>query len=290
MERQPIADRRGAVICPAGCAAGIVLGLGWLGVVMRWNDELRLSPVLWRRGALVLALALAGCASKPSAPPSEPSIVGLWQAQEIAGSAVPADVRITLSMYGDGRAVGRAGCNNYTTKYQRTGDTISFAPAISTKMACAPDLMTLEQGFLDTLSAANRVERRPDGTLALTADTGAQLLFRRQEAASLQDARTRGVDFRGIGQEPGWVVEVVDGGKITAVLDYGARTLELPTPAAETAEDGTVIYDASTDTDHLILRIKRKVCVDSMSGESHPSVVDLLVNEKPYLGCGDWLD
>ena len=98
---------------------------------MRWNDELRHSPAAWHFGAVALVLVLAGCASKPAAPPA-PSIVGLWQAQEIAGTAVPADVRITLSMYGDGRAVGRAGCNNYTTKYQRTGGSISFGPAIST--------------------------------------------------------------------------------------------------------------------------------------------------------------
>ncbi|HJT11265.1 MAG TPA: META domain-containing protein [Dongiaceae bacterium] len=252
---------------------------------MRQNDEWG----AWRRAALALVLVLAGCAGKPSAPP-EPSIVGLWQAQEIAGTAVPADARITLSLYGDGRAVGRAGCNNYTTKYQRTGGTISFAPAISTKMACAPEFMALEQSYLDTLMAATRVERRPDGTLALTADNGAQLLLRRQEAAGLQDARTRGIDFRAIGQEPGWVVEVTDGGQISALLDYGATSLMLPTPSAETAEDGTVIYDASTDTDHLTMRIKRKVCIDAMSGESHPSTVELLVNDKPYQGCGDWLD
>lgn len=263
---------------------------------MRWNDAFHHGAAghgtaVWRRGAVVLALALAaGCASKAPPTPAAPSIVGLWQAQEIAGAAVPADTRITLSLYGDGRAVGRAGCNNYTTKYQRTGETISFGPAISTKMACAPEVMTLEQSYLDTLAAATQVERRPDGTLALTAGSGAQLLFRRQEAAGLQDARSRGVDFRGVGQEPGWAVEVMDGGQITAVLDYGATSLLLPTPAPETAEDGTVVYDASTDTDHLILRIKRKICIDSMSGESHPSTVELLVNDKPYQGCGDWLD
>lgn len=261
-------------------------------MVMRWNDPFYHGTAVWRRGAVVLALALAaaGCASKQSAEPPAPSIVGLWQAQEIAGTAVPADVRITLAMYGDGRAVGRAGCNNYTTKYQRTGGSISFTPAISTRMACAPELMTLEQSYLDTLTAATRVERRPDGTLVLTADNAAQLLFRRQEAAGLQDARSRGIDFRGIGQEPGWLVELTDGGQISAVLDYGATTLTLPAPSSDTAEDGTVAYDASTDTDHLILRIKRKVCIDSMSGESHASTVELLVNDKPYQGCGDWLD
>lgn len=259
-------------------------------MVMRWNDPFYHGTAVWRRGVVVLALALAaGCASKQSAEPPA-SIVGLWQAQEIAGTAVPADVRITLSIYGDGRAVGRAGCNNYTTKYQRTGETIAFGPAISTKMACAPELMTLEQSYLETLTAATRVERRPDGALVLTADNAAQLLFRRQEAASLQDARSRGIDFRAIGQEPGWVVELTDGGQISAVLDYGATTLVMPAPSPATAEDGAVAYDASTDTDHLLLRIKRKVCIDSMSGESHSSTVELLVNDKPYQGCGDWLD
>ena len=263
---------------------------GVWGMVMRWNAMVGQGTAVWHRSAVVLALALAaGCASK--APPSAaPSIVGLWQAQEIAGAAVPADVRITLSLYGDGRAVGRAGCNNYTTKYQRTDGSISFSPAISTKMACAPELMTLEQSYLDGLTAATKVERRADGMLVLNSDNAAQLVFRREEAATLQDARARGVDFRAIGQEPGWMAEVVEGGQITAVLDYGVTSVLLPTPAAETAEDGTVVYDASTDTDHLILRIKRKVCIDSMSGESHNSAVELLVNDKPYQGCGDWLD
>ena len=240
-------------------------------------------------GGAVLALVLAGCASKQSSPP-QPSIVGLWAAQEVAGAPVPADARVTLSIYADGRAVGRAGCNNYTTKYKRDGNGITFAPVISTKMACAPELMTLEQSYLDTLMASTRAERRPDGMLAISTDSAAQILFRRQESAALQDARARGIDFRAVGQEPGWVVEVKDEENITAVLDYGGTSLLMPTPDSKTAEDGTVTYDASTDTDHLVLSIRGKTCVDPMSGESHPSTVELVVNAKPYRGCGDWLD
>ncbi len=202
---------------------------------------------------------------------------------------MPSDARVTLSIYGDGRAVGRAACNNYTTKYKRTGDSIAFGPTISTKMACAPELMSLEQSYLSTLDAATRVERRADGTLVLTTDGAEQILFRRQESSSLQDARARGVDFRALGQEPGWIVELKEGEQITAVLDYGATSLILPTPSADTAGDGTVTYNTSTDADRLQLTIKRKVCIDSMSGESHPSTVQLLVNEKSYQGCGDWL-
>ena len=86
------------------------------------------------------------------------------------------------------------------------------------------------------------------------------------------------------------MVELTDGGEISAVLDYGATTLVLPAPSPETAEDGTVAYDASTDTDHLILRIKRKICIYFHEWRIHSSTVELLVNDKPYQGCGDWLD
>ena len=84
-------------------------------------------------------------------------------------------------------------------------------------------------------------------------------------------------------------MELKEGGEITATLDYGAKSLTLPTPAAETAEDGTVAYDSSTDTDHLLLNIKRKICLDTMSGEAHSSTVELVANDKSYRGCGDWL-
>ena len=256
--------------------------------MMQLNLHVRHGSAAWSGGALVAALILAGCAT--TEPPPPPSIVGLWAAQEVAGTPVPSDAHVTLSIYGDGRAVGRAGCNNYTTRYQRDRDNITFEPTISTKMACAPELMSVEQSYLATLDAASRVERRPDGKLVLTTGDAKQIVFQRQEPASLQDARARGVDFRAVGQEPGWVVELKEGKQITAVLDYGATSLMLPTPSAETAADGTMTYDASTDTDHLLLTVKKKICLDSMSGESHQSTVQLLVNEKTYQGCGDWLD
>lgn len=258
---------------------------------MRWGVGLRHIPAALHRGAAALAVSLAGSlAGCASAPPPQPSIVGLWLAEEVAGAPVASDAHITLSLYGNGRAVGHAGCNNYTGGFKRAGDGISFGPLISTKMACAPEIMSLEQSYLATLAAATRAERRPDGMLALTTDSAAQILFRRDEPASLQDARARGVDFRANGQEPGWVVELKEGENITAVLDYGATSLLLPTPSGDSEADGTVTYDASTDTDHLVLSIKAKTCVDPMSGESHPTTVALTVNDKAYQGCGDWLN
>lgn len=245
----------------------------------------------WWPAVAALALVVAACASTDSAQQaSGPSIVGLWLAEQIAGQPVPGETRVTLSMYGDGRAVGRAGCNNFTTRYERADGSISFEPVAATKMACAADVMRLEQSYLETLAGATRVEWRPNGKLVLTSDQSAQIVFRRQESVVLQNARARGIDFRAAGQEPGWVVELREGGQITANLDYGATTLTLPTPDAETANDGTVRYDASTDTDHLVLSLKRKICSDPMSGDTHAYAVQLMVNEKTYQGCGDRLD
>lgn len=243
-----------------------------------------------QRCALLAFLILAGCAGGRTAAGPEPSIHGLWAVQEVAGVAVPSESHLTLSLYGDGRAVGRAGCNNYTTKYKRDGTSISFASPIVTKKACGPEVMDLEQRFLGALAAATRVERRPDGTLVLTTESSGQIVLRRQESAGLQDARARGIDFRAIGQEPGWLVELKEGEQIHATLDYGATSLALPAPAPKAAEDGTLTYDASTDTDHLLLSIRNKVCVDAMSGEPHAATVQLAVNDKTYRGCGDWLD
>lgn len=238
--------------------------------------------------ALLLALTVAACASSKREP--TPSVVGLWTVQEVAGAPALADTRVTLSLYGDGRAVGRGGCSNFTTSYKQSGAAITFSPILSTKMACSAEIMTQERAYFTTLAAATHAERRPDGTVALASDSGGALILRREESAALHDARARGIDFRAVGQEPAWVVELKEGDHITALLDYGATSLLLPTPEGQNAPDGTLTYDATTDTDHLTLAIKTKVCVDVMSGESHPAIVTLTVNDKTYNGCGDWLD
>lgn len=243
--------------------------------------------------AVLIAGIAAGCASKapaPAAPGAPPpvSIVGLWIADEIAANPVPADARITLSLYANGKTVGRAGCNTYSGSYRREGEAIAFMPVAATTMACTPEVMAREQLYFETLAAVTRYQRSADGSLVLTTDAGVTLRFRREETAALHDARARGVAFRGIGQEPGWVVELKEGDKIVALLDYGATTLTLPTPEAAAA-DGVITYDTSTDTDHLVLTIRDKTCIDVMSGEAHPQTVELMVNDKPYAGCGDWL-
>jgi len=57
---------------------------------------------------------------------------------------------ITLRFEEGTRAAGFGGCNRYTGSYTARGDSVSFGPIASTKMACT-DGMQLEQSYLAML-------------------------------------------------------------------------------------------------------------------------------------------
>ena len=54
-------------------------------------------------------------------------------------------------------------------------------------------------------------------------------------AAVWEDARIRGVDYRAVGNEPGWHLEIVENGRTVFVGDYGATQLEFATPVPRRA-------------------------------------------------------
>ena len=109
-----------------------------------------------------LVLALAGCAKKeppraeaPAALASVKSIedrdwdlVALGDKDHPLGAGgKPATLRFDAATQ---RAGGNAGCNRYNATYRLHGDSLSFGPGISTRMAC-PDGMELENAWLGTL-------------------------------------------------------------------------------------------------------------------------------------------
>lgn len=100
-------------------------------------------------------------------------------------------------------------------------------------------------------------------------------------------AELRGVSFRGVGQEPGWYVEVAPGRNILFVGDYGNVTATAPVPPPITEPDrGITEYYAMSGEQELSVRIQRKACTDSMSGEEFEAVVHVRYGTMEYDGCG----
>jgi len=99
-------------------------------------------------------------------------------------------------------------------------------------------------------------------------------------------ARAAGVVFRGVGQEPGWMVDVHRQSRIVALLDYGQTLLEFPLPAPRFPSEGQTQYQAQANGRSLTLTIRDTPCQDAMSGESFAATVDLAIDGRTLNGCG----
>nr|WP_295383318.1 YbaY family lipoprotein [Pseudoxanthomonas sp.] len=107
------------------------------------------------------------------------------------------------------------------------------------------------------------------------------------EASPWDAARERGIAFRAVGNEPGWLVEVGAGKapSLHAELDYGERKLDVA--GAEATADG--FRGRTRDGVTVALVATRKACQDDMSGQDFPATAELTVGDKTYRGCGRFL-
>src|SRR3546814_20819081 len=99
--------------------------------------------------------------------------------------------------------------------------------------------------------------------------------------SSRERMELRGVSFRGVGQEPGWYVEVAPGRNILFVGDYGAVSAiaPAPPPITEPGRGLTEYYAMSGNTEHSV-RLQENACTDSMSGEQFDAAVHGRYGEK----------
>jgi uncharacterized membrane protein len=99
-----------------------------------------------------------------------------------------------------------------------------------------------------------------------------------------QAARDRGAAWRGIGQEPGWMVEIHPD-SLVYTGDYGAQILRGPTPAP-LREGSRVTWNVATGQAELRIVFEELPCTDIMSGFEFPWTVHLSVNGQDLRGCG----
>lgn len=154
----------------------------------------------------------------------------------------------------------------------------------------------LPPGSLEALAASPQItlhEVSCGGTL--WAALGARLIEIDSERALtpwdgvfFELARDR--DFRALGQEPGWQLEMRKGAEMRLTYDYGAGTAV--TPAARVQIDptsGTRTYHAVTEANDLRVVIVPVPCADTMSGRPFAATVSVTLNGRTLRGCGEEL-
>ncbi len=114
---------------------------------------MRRFPVL-----ALAVLALSACKPEAPAPVQDPlSLLGAggeWRITEIAGTAVPADVTVTLSLPEAGRIAGSSGCNRYTGQIESRDGALQVGALAGTRMMCGTAQMQVEGAFLAAIGTA----------------------------------------------------------------------------------------------------------------------------------------
>jgi uncharacterized membrane protein len=128
-------------------------------------------------------------------------------------------------------------------------------------------------------------ELRIDGQQAQLGESGNELQRCRNDSrrAVWEKAKLDGADFRAVGNEPGWNLEILEGSRIVLVADYGDSQVEQPLPEPSVDREArTTRWDAG----ELIVEVIGRPCRDSMSGESFESTVVVTWGEQTLRGCG----
>ncbi len=154
----------------------------------------------------------------------------------------------------------------------------------------------LSPGSLKPLAGRNQVQLMEVscGGAAWTA-LGAKLLEINAEraltpwdGAFFELARDR--DFRAIGQEPGWQLEIRKGAEMRLTYDYGKSMAVTPAPKVLVdSSSGRRTYHAVSEANDLNVVIVPVPCNDSMSGKPFPSTVSVTLNGRTFRGCGEEL-
>jgi uncharacterized membrane protein len=218
-------------------------------------------------GVLLLAVWLAGCAGKPVPPPPPPP-----------EAPMPAPFRATHTAVLDCEDLAPVGVlvNETTARIDAPRGPLDMAQVVS-----ASGALYEGEGHRLWFKGDTATFRQPDE------DVGHEC---RVYTASgpWESARLRGVEFRAIGQEPGWLVEVLPQKWTLVLTDYGSNRLLLP-PVAAVAFGGGKRWSMRSGTHTIEMLAMPVACSDGMSDEQFDTQVTLIVDGVTLRGCGRWL-
>ena len=102
-----------------------------------------------------------------------------------------------------------------------------------------------------------------------------------------EHAKLNGADYRAVGNEPGWDLEVRSQKSIILITDYGSTRHEFTVPKPEVDKTKRITkYQAKESGHELSFIISGESCLDSMSGEKFDSKATVTLDGKTLQGCG----
>ncbi len=118
---------------------------------------------------------LKGCGGDPASLLHGPE----WAVEDIGGSALVKDSKVTLNFGSDGKLSGSSSCNRFMTGYTLSGEALTISESAGSMMACDEPLMNQERTFLALLATVNQFNIDPDGALLLKSTDGRTIRARR---------------------------------------------------------------------------------------------------------------
>jgi len=244
-----------------------------------------------RSGILLLAgaVALGGCQSRqastsePASAQTQPVIRG--QAFYRERIAAPPNATLTVQLIDNQLADTPDAVIAITQVHDAKGPPFEFALPY--------DAAKLRENGRYGLHASLR---EADGTLRFVTDSRTPVVPASGDPVELrlvrvsspwEDAKARGIGFRGIGTEPGWLVEVGRGESpaLHAELDYGGRRVDVASTKALANGFGGKTAEGTA----VSLKIVKETCNDGMSDAVYPAAIALTVGDQTYHGCGRFL-
>jgi uncharacterized membrane protein len=222
--------------------------------------------------------------------PTSPDLIGIWTVvgHHIPGISATSDagarakhgstVRLTPSesVSLDHHCAGPSYSARVVPRDNYLATEFNLAPGSLTPLASLDDLILFEVSCNGVRwSAMGGLLLKIDANHALTPWDGVFYELERDH------------DFRAVGQEPFWHLEIIQGKEMRFALDVGDLKAVTPVPARKTdPRTDAQTYHAVTEANDLLVVIEKKPCTDSMSGKTFPKTVSVTLNGKTYEGCG----
>lgn len=108
-----------------------------------------------------------------------------------------------------------------------------------------------------------------------------------RKASVWEAAKLDGADFRAIGNEPGWVLEIRERNKLVFDYDYDRNHVEAFANNISTDQSTRqTMFVADSESGVLRVTLTGEVCLDSVSGEAYETTVLVEYLGVSYPGCG----